>query len=205
MRDNNLLPYDGDVFLIEDDCAEFDWPAITRKLMDTIPWQVEIARIFGRAMPVPRLVAWFGDITYSYSGISHPPAPFPEVIGRLRRRAETLSSGAFNSVLCNLYRSGDDGVGWHSDDEPGLGSCPTIASLSLGAARRFQLRHRRTKHTITVNLKVGDWLIMAGQTQRFWLHQVPKMAATVAPRVNLILGTRCRRRRHERASRNAIE
>jgi hypothetical protein len=101
MRDNNLLPYDGDVFLIEDDCAEFDWPAITRKLMDTIPCQVEIARIFGRAMPVPRLVSWFGDITYSYSGISHPPAPFPEVIGRLRRRAETRSSGAFNSVLCN--------------------------------------------------------------------------------------------------------
>ena len=66
-----------------------------------------------------------------------------------------------------------------------LGSCPTIASLSLGAARRFQVRHRRTKHTITVNLKMGDWLIMAGQTQRFWLHQVPKMAATVAPRVNL--------------------
>ena len=118
MRDNNLLPYDGDVFLIEDDCAEFDWPAITRKLTDTIPWQVEIARIFGRVMPVPRLVAWFGDITYSYSGISHPPASFPEVIERLRRRAETLSSGPFNSVLCNLYRSGHDSVGWHSDDEP---------------------------------------------------------------------------------------
>jgi hypothetical protein len=129
MRDNNLLPYDGDVFLIEDDCAEFDWPAITRKLMDTIPWQVEIARIFGRAMPVPRLVAWFGDITYSYSGISHPAAPFPEVIGRLRRRAETLSSGAFNSLLCNLYRSGDDGVGWHSDDEPGLGGVVTLLKI----------------------------------------------------------------------------
>jgi hypothetical protein len=102
MRDDNLLPYDGEVLLIEDDCAEFDWLAITRKLTDTIPWQVEIARIFGRAMPVPRLVAWFGDITYSYSGISHPPAPFPAVIERLRRRAETLSGGPFNSVLCNL-------------------------------------------------------------------------------------------------------
>src|ERR1700730_2328547 len=158
MRDNNLLPYDGDVFLIEDDCAEFDWPGITRKLMDIIPWQVEIARIFGRAMPIPRLVAWFGDITYSYSGISHPPAPFPEVIERLRRRAETLSSGPFNSVLCNLYRSGHDSVGWHSHDEPGLGSCPPIASLSLGAERRFQLRHRRTSTRLRLTLRWGTGL-----------------------------------------------
>jgi len=113
------------IIAIEDDWAEFDWPAITRKLTDIIAWQVEIARII--AMPIPRLVAWFGDITYCYSGISHPPAPFPEVVGRLRRHAETLASGPFNSVLCNLYRSGRDSVGWHSDGEPGLGSCPTIA------------------------------------------------------------------------------
>src|SRR5215471_16310919 len=85
----------------------------------------------------------------------------------------------------NLYRNGSDSVGWHSDHEAGLGDCPTIASLSLGATRRFQFRHRRTKETITLELSEGLWLVMAGETQRFWVHQVPKTTAAVERRINL--------------------
>ena len=129
------------------------------------------------------MTAWFGDAAYSYSGIVHQPTPFPTIIQRLRERAETLSGSSFNAVLVNLYRHGRDSVGWHSDHEVGLGNCPTIASLSLGGTRRFQFRHRKTKETIT--LKAGHWLMMVGQTQRFWLHQVPKTAAAVSLRVNL--------------------
>jgi len=185
MRGVNLLPYDGEVFFIEDNSVEFDWPLITRTLIETVPWQVEVARIFGRELSLPRKTAWFGDVTYAYSGILHPPAPLPATVERLRGRAETLSGTRFNSVLLNLYRDGHDSVGWHSDNEPGLGNCPTIASLSLGGGRRFQLRHRKTKHTISIELKTGQWLIMAGQTQHFWVHQVPKTAFPVPPRVNL--------------------
>jgi cysteinyl-tRNA synthetase len=104
---------------------------------------------------------------------------------RLRARAEALSGASFNAALANLYRSGRDSVGWHSDNEAGLGNRPTIASLSLGGERRFQFRHRETKQTITLGLRMGHWLIMAGETQRFWVHQVPKTAAAAAPRVNL--------------------
>jgi alkylated DNA repair dioxygenase AlkB len=185
MTKSNILPYDGDAILIDDHGAEFDWPAITRTLIDTIPWQVETARIFGREMPIPRMTAWFGDGGYSYSGILHLPAPFPAIIERLRERAEALSGASFNAALANLYRSGRDSVGWHSDHEAGLGNRPTIASLSLGGERRFQFRHRETKQTITLGLRLGQWLIMAGETQRFWVHQVPKTAAAAAPRVNL--------------------
>ena len=185
MRESNILPYDGDAVMIDDNGPEFDWPAITRTLIDTIPWQAETARIFGREMPIPRLTAWFGDDAYAYSGILHRPAPFPPIVDRLRKRAEALSGGSFNSALANLYRTGQDSVGWHSDHEAGLGSRPTIASLSLGGERRFQFRHRKTRQTITLDLKMGHWLIMAGDTQRFWLHQVPKTAAAVALRVNL--------------------
>ena len=185
MTDRNILPYDGKAILIDDNGIEFDWPAITRTLIDTISWQVETARIFGRDMPIPRMTAWFGDGAYSYSGILHPPAPFPAIIERLRERAEALSGYSFNAALANLYRDGRDSVGWHSDNEAGLGSCPTIASLSLGGERRFQFRHRKTKQTITLELRIGHWLIMGGETQRFWLHQVPKTAAAVAPRVNI--------------------
>jgi alkylated DNA repair dioxygenase AlkB len=185
MTASNILPYDGEAILIDDQSAEFDWPAITQTLIDTLPWRAETARIFGRDMTVPRMTAWFGGGVYSYSGILHPPAPFPAIVERLRERAEVLSRTSFNAALANLYRTGRDCVGWHSDNEAGLGKHPTIASLSLGGGRRFQFRHRKTKQTITLELKMGHWLIMAGETQRFWLHQVPKTAAAVAPRVNL--------------------
>lgn len=185
MTANNILPYDGEAILIDDDSAGYDWPAITRMLIDTLPWRVETARLFGRERTVPRMIAWFGSKSYSYSGILHPPAPFPEIVERLRERAEALSGTYFNAALANLYRTGSDSVGWHSDNEAGLGNRPAIASLSLGGERRFQFRHIKTKQTITLELKTGYWLIMAGETQRFWQHQVPKTAAAVAPRVNL--------------------
>ncbi len=185
MTQSNILPYDGEAVLIGDWSAEFDWPAITRELVDTISWRAETARIFGREMPVPRMTAWFGACAYAYSGILHQPAPFPAIVDRLRERAEALAGASFNAVLANLYRTGRDSVGWHSDNEAGLGNRPTIASLSLGAERRFQFRHRRTKQTITLALQMGHWLVMRGETQRCWLHQVPKTAAAVAPRLNL--------------------
>src|SRR6516162_2840729 len=182
---SNILPYDGQVILIHDNCPEFDWPTVTQTLTETIPWQTETARLFGRDMPLPRLTAWFGDAAYSYSGILHEPAPLPAILDRLRQRAEALSGTSFNAVLANFYRDGRDSVGWHSDSEAGLGDCPIIASLSLGGTRRFQFRHRKTKETITLELRTGHWLIMAGQTQHSWLHQVPKTTARVAPPVNV--------------------
>ena len=185
MKENNVLPYDGEAILFHDNSSDFDWATVTGTLIDTIPWQAGTAQLFGRELAVPRLTAWFGDAAYSYSGILHRPAPFPEIVERLRKRAEVLSGASFNAVLLNLYRTGRDSVGWHSDHEAGLGECPTIASLSLGGTRRFQLRHRQIRETITLELRTGDWLVMAGRTQRFWVHQVPKTASPIDPRVNL--------------------
>ncbi len=185
MTRENILPCDGEAYLIDDSEMGFDWPDITACLVETMPWRIERARLFGREMPVPRMTAWFGDADYAYSGILHRAAPFPAIIQRLRERAERLAGTSFNAVLLNLYRNGEDSVGWHSDNEAGLGDRPTIASLSLGATRRFQFRHRRTKDTITLHLREGQWLVMAGETQRCWVHQVPKTAAAVERRINL--------------------
>ena len=181
----NLLPQDGYAYLIDDTERPFAWPEITACLAATVPWRLEVAHLFGRKMPVPRMTAWFGEADYTYSGIRHRAAPLPPIVQSLRERAERLSGAAYNSVLLNLYRNGADSVGWHSDNEAGLGDCPTIASLSLGATRRFALRHRTTKETITLELTEGRWLIMAGETQRFWIHQVPKTTAPVGRRINL--------------------
>jgi len=185
MNQKNILPYDGLAYLIDDTQGEFKWPVITASLAETIPWRIETAFMFGRHLPVPRMTASFGEADYTYSGIRHQAAPFPLVVRRLRERAKTISGASYNAVLLNLYRHGGDSVGWHSDNEAGLGDHPIIASLSLGATRRFQFRHRKTKETITLELSEANWLVMAGETQRFWVHQVPKTTAAVERRINL--------------------
>jgi alkylated DNA repair dioxygenase AlkB len=185
MNQKNILPYDGLAYLIDDKQGELKWPVITAHLAETIPWRIETACMFGRRLPVPRMTAWFGEADYTYSGIRHQAAPFPPVLQRLRERAKTISGVSYNAVLLNLYRHGGDSVGWHSDNEAGLGDRPIIASLSLGATRRFQFRHRKTKETITLELSEANWLVMAGETQRFWVHQVPKTREAVERRINL--------------------
>lgn len=182
---DNILPFDGEAVLIDDFRSDMDWPAITQSLLATIPWKTETAKLFGRQFPVPRLTAWFGDRAYSYSGVTHEPTPMPPLLALLRERADVLAKSSFNSVLVNLYRNGDDSVGWHSDGEKSLGESPTIASLSLGAARVFRFRHRTTKKTVSLELRSGQWLIMRGETQRFWLHGIPKTSVEVGPRINL--------------------
>jgi alkylated DNA repair dioxygenase AlkB len=158
------------------------------RLLTGIDWQHEEVLIFGQRRPVPRLVAWHGDpgASYTYSGTPHQPLPWTPALELVRERVLSLTGCAFNSVLLNLYRDGRDGMGWHSDDEPELGRDPVIASVSLGAPRRFCLRHRRRKdQRLDVSLGHGSLLLMAGATQHHWVHAVPKTAVPVGPRVNL--------------------
>ena len=159
-----------------------------------IPWETHRLRLFGREVDAPRLSCWIGDphTSYVYSGTRFEPRPWPPLLASLRERLQQTCDARFNSVLANLYRDGRDSMGWHSDDEPELGTRPLIASLSLGAERRFRLR-RRLPRTVkpspadTVNLLLpsGSVLRMAGATQRLYRHDLPKTRATVGPRINL--------------------
>lgn len=153
-------------------------------LRDRVPWRQEIT-IFNR--PVPRLTAWFADpgLVYRYSGITHEPEPWLPELCDLRRRVEAAAGAKFNSVLLNYYRDGNDSVSWHADDEPELGTNPVIASVSLGAVRRFLLKHRKNRERIAIDLESGSLLIMAGTLQHHWLHCIPKTKAKVGPRINL--------------------
>lgn len=181
---------------LEDGVAVY-WPeAFGRAAADTlfdqlradIQWRQEEIIIFGQPKRVPRLVAWHGDpgAAYTYSGVRHEPEPWTAPLAELRARVEALSGQRFNAVLLNLYRSGADGMGWHADDEPELGVNPVIASVSLGAARRFRLRHRRHKAlTRELDLAHGSLLLMSGTTQHHWVHALPKTARAVGERINL--------------------
>jgi alkylated DNA repair dioxygenase AlkB len=166
--------------------------AFFTELAGSIDWQQDSITIYGRRVPLPRLTAWYGDVgtTYSYSGITMQPQPWTPELRQIKQVIEPLAGVEFNSVLLNLYRDGNDSVGWHSDDEPELGENPVIGSVSFGAARRFQLRHnvnRGCKQEIILN--PGSFLLMQGATQHFWQHQIPKTAKPVSARINLTFRT----------------
>lgn len=172
--------------------AEAD--ALFAELRHAIAWETHRIRLFGREFDSPRLSCWIGDpgAGYTYSGTRFEPRPWPAALAALRGRLERSCAARFNSVLANLYRDGHDAMGWHSDDEPELGAQPVIASLSLGAGRRFRFRRRRARgeptqpgDTAELTLPHGGLLRMAGDTQRLYRHDLPRMRSIDAPRINL--------------------
>jgi alkylated DNA repair dioxygenase AlkB len=151
-----------------------------------IPWEDHTVTIVGRQVPVPRRVAYYGPFPYTYSGIVHPAASLPPVIGELRDRIQEVTARPFNTVLMNLYRSGSDSVSWHSDDDYPHGGHPAVASLSLGETRRFRIAHRRRageRHAI--DLTGGGLLLMDGSSQLDYRHALPKSARATGVRINL--------------------
>ena len=166
--------------------AEAD--ALLEALMDEVRWETHRIKMFGKEHDSPRRSCWIGDAgaSYVYSRVRFDPRPWPLSLAALRPRIDQASGVAMNSVLANLYRSGQDAMGWHSDDEPELGTRPVIASLSLGGARRFRFRHRRDhSKTFAIELPHGSLLLMSGDTQANWQHALPRTSKPVAPRLNL--------------------
>ncbi len=157
-------------------------------LLQELPWSVHRIRMFGRWVDSPRLSCWLGDpgTEYAYSGGRFEPLPWPPALAELRERLVLKLEAPFNSALANLYRNGNDYVGWHRDNERELGPHPLIASISLGAARRFVLRaNDDCERQQEWSLEHGDLLVMAGSTQQYWKHALPKSAKMKQPRINL--------------------
>jgi alkylated DNA repair dioxygenase AlkB len=162
------------------------------ELMGTIPWRQEWIVVYGKRRRQPRLTAWFADdrVSYTYSGLTMAASPWPQCLKLVRAEVEQMVGIRFAAALANLYRDGRDGVSWHADDEPELGPAPIIASVSFGAPRVFQLRRRddhQVRHEIT--LASGSLLLMAGETQRNWTHQIPRTSRQVFPRINVTFRT----------------
>jgi alkylated DNA repair dioxygenase AlkB len=157
------------------------------QLIDEVAWKQDAIGTPAGRVPLPRLTAWQGepDAVYVYSGIRNVPQAWTPTVAELKAAAEALSESRFNSVLINHYRSGMDSMGWHADHEPELGAQPVIASVSLGAARRFDLRHNKTGVIQSFHLKGGSLLVMKGDTQAQWRHRVPKEPCIAGERVNL--------------------
>lgn len=168
------------------------------KLYNEIPWQQDNITVYGKNHLQPRLTALFGNEgkSYSYSNIVMQPHPWNALLTNIKEEVENLCHETFTTVLLNLYRDGKDSNGWHADNEKELGRNPVIASVSFGAERSFHLQHNSIKEATRgkselsvakqkIILGHGSLLIMKGETQHFWKHQIPKTAKPIAPRINL--------------------
>jgi alkylated DNA repair dioxygenase AlkB len=156
-------------------------------LKKNIHWKQESMNMYGKIIDFPRLTAWYGDNDkpYSFSGITLQPHNWTTEIIEIKKKIEPLSNVVFNSVLLNLYRNGNDSISWHTDAEKELGKNPIIASVNFGSTRKFQLRHTRNKEKLDIELTHGSLLIMQGELQHHWQHQVPKTKKNVSDRINL--------------------
>jgi len=166
--------------------SQADAAALFDALRDAAPWEVHRLHLFGQLVDSPRLSCWMGDegAAYRYSGTRFLPQPWPAALDDVRMRLAAECGGPFNGALANLYRDGRDAMGWHRDDEPELGDAPLIASLSLGATRRFLLKDA-DGHRHAFDLASGDLLLMSGESQRLYRYALPRTAKPVAPRINL--------------------
>ena len=157
-------------------------------LLDNIAWQQDQIKFYGKLLDLPRLEAWYGEVgkDYTYSGIAMKSNAWTESLLRIKARIEETTQARFTNALLNQYRTGKDSVGWHSDDEHILGVNPVIGSVTFGASRRFMLRYK-DDHSLKseVLLEHGSFLLMAGETQHTWQHQIPKTTQKLGIRINL--------------------
>lgn len=183
----NILPCDGDGIYYGRIFSPQQAEHYLRLFLAEIPWQHDEARIFGKHIVTARKVAWFGDAhyDYTYSGRTRTARVWTPELLDIKAEVERLGGSHYNSCLLNLYGDGKQGMGWHHDDEKGLGQNSDIASVSFGATRRFDFRHKQGKEKVFIHLQPGSLLIMRGRTQSCWQHQLPKRKKILEPRINL--------------------
>jgi alkylated DNA repair dioxygenase AlkB len=187
----NLLPRDGVATYLGSVFNPLETERHFARLVAEIPWEHDETVIFGKRIVTKRKVAWFaeGGQPYAYSGTLKRAHAWTEHLLFLKATVEKHAEATCNSCLLNLYHDGSEGMGWHSDDERSLSQGASILSLSFGAARKFSFRHKTTKENVSLFLENGSLLVMGGETQRHWHHQLPKSTKVASPRVNLTFRT----------------
>ena len=187
----NILPYDG--------CAHYYGEVIAleladnyfRELRQNADWQNDQALVYGKLIETKRKVAWYADLPfqYTYSGVTKQALPWFNTLLEIKALVESKTNETYNACLLNLYHDGEEGMAWHSDAEKDLKENAAIASLSLGAQRKFAFKHKQSKQTVDVQLKHASLLVMKGETQKHWLHRLPPSKKVTEPRINLTFRT----------------
>lgn len=187
----NLLPFDGELNYFGCVLSHTENQYYLEQLLNTIEWKNDEVIVYGKHITTKRKVAWYGDsnYAYTYSNSTKYALNWSKDLLALKSIVENRTNTVYNSCLLNLYHSGEESMGWHSDDEAELGNNTSIASLSFGAERKFSLKHKVSKQSISLTLEPGSLLVMKGTTQAHWSHCLPKMKSIKTPRVNLTFRT----------------
>jgi alkylated DNA repair dioxygenase AlkB len=188
---SSILPFDGEVNYYGKILSQEKAQYYFNQLLNTIDWTNDKAILFGKLIITKRKVAWYGDkpFDYTYSKTTKSALPWTKELLEIKEIIENKTGETFNSCLLNLYHTGEEGMGWHSDGEKDLKKNGAIASLSLGAERKFAFKHKATQQTISVLLEKGSLLEMKGITQENWLHRLPPTKKVKIPRINLTFRT----------------
>lgn len=187
----NILPFDGETIYHGLVLSKAQCDKYYQKLFNEIPWENDQAIVFGKHYVTKRKVAWFGDqeYNYKYSGVTKQAHIWTPELLELKKIIEETSGATYNSCLLNLYHDGSEGMAWHSDGEKTLQEHGAIASLTLGAVRKFSFKHKETKQRVDIILENGSLLVMKGTTQKNWLHRLPPTKKVHSPRINLTFRT----------------
>lgn len=183
----NWLPKDGTVNYYGKILTKEEADYFYLNLLEKIDWKNDEAIIFGKKILTKRKVAWHGDkdFNYTYSKSTKTALPWSEDLYFLKNKIEEKTGEKFNSCLLNLYHDGSEGMAYHSDAEKDLKKNGTIASLTLGAERKFSFKHKTSGERIDLFLEHGSLLIMKDETQTNWLHRLPPTKKIRTPRINL--------------------
>ena len=183
----NVLPRDGHSFYFGRILSSEEQQQYFQQLLENVDWQHDEVMIFGKKIVTARKTAWYGEkeFEYTYSKMTKKARLWIPQLLPIKRKVEEVTGLEFNSCLLNLYHSGEEGMSWHSDAEAELGKHPAIASVSLGVQRRFVFKHKTSAEKVELRLEPGSLLLMAGETQQYWLHSLPKSKKIKEPRINL--------------------
>lgn len=187
----NLLPYDGIVNYHGQIFTASEIEDFFNLLSTGINWEHDEVMMFGKKIITKRKVAWYGEkpFDYTYSHVKKTALYWNDILNRIKDKVEKTSGETYNSCLLNLYHNGEEGMGWHTDNEKELKKDGAIASVSFGAVRKFAFKHKETQDKVELTLDNGSLLVMKGTTQSHWLHRLPPSKKVVLPRINLTFRT----------------
>jgi alkylated DNA repair dioxygenase AlkB len=183
----NILPQDGIAFYYEKIIADDQVKQLYDALFYNILWENERVIMFGKEIITKRKVALYSDpsIAYRYASKTKIGLPWTSTLLTIKNTIESITKESYNACLLNLYHNGEESMGWHSDNEKEIITNSSIASLSLGASRKFSFKHKLSKETVSIELEDGSLLEMKGSVQAQWWHALPKSKKVTDARINL--------------------
>ena len=190
-EDYNLLPKNGTALYHGFVFSRTEADQLYSHLLEHIAWRSDEIEMYGKKIVTKRKVAWYGDNLegYFYPRVLKDAQPFTDELLQIKKKIEAISGETYNACLLNLYHDGSESIGWHNDDEACFKKHAAIASISLGAIRKFAFKHLRTKEVVSTILEHGSLLVMKDETQSHWLHSLPATKKVTQPRINLTFRT----------------